>query len=109
MIDTPPMRARLRQTLRLFDIPTETRSDRAGSRSSAAARAVEGLWRRDPAVWSGDPTVQAAVAKRLGWLRAPAEMIESVDRIRAFAARIKEDRFSDVVLLGMGGSSLAPE
>ena len=36
-------------------------------------------------------------------------MAASLDRLRTFAARVKDDGFTDVVLLGMGGSSLAPE
>ncbi|HEV3140765.1 MAG TPA: hypothetical protein VGY57_09630, partial [Vicinamibacterales bacterium] len=40
---------------------------------------------------------------------SPALMADSLDRLRTFADRIKRDGFTDVVLLGMGGSSLAPE
>ena len=36
-------------------------------------------------------------------------MAGSIERLRSFAERVKAERFSDVVLLGMGGSSLAPE
>ena len=75
----------------------------------AAERAAAGLWRRDPATWSADGTVQKKIANRLGWLSAPALMTASVDRLRAFADGVKRDGFTDVVLLGMGGSSLAPE
>jgi glucose-6-phosphate isomerase len=67
------------------------------------------LWKRDPSVWSSDPTVQKAIADRLGWMRSPALMADSIDRLQNFAAAVKRDGFIDVVLLGMGGSSLAPE
>src|SRR5207244_7507902 len=59
--------------------------------------------------WSGDPVVQKAIADRLGWMSSPALMAGSIDRLERFAAKIKGDGFTDVVLLGMGGSSLAPE
>src|SRR5262249_47594987 len=36
-------------------------------------------------------------------------MADHIDRLLTFAARVKDDGFTDVVLLGMGGSSLAPE
>src|SRR5262249_24912015 len=67
------------------------------------------LFRRDPDTWSRDRTTQRRIANQLGWLSAPALMAESVPRLREFAARIKADGFTDVVPLGMGGSSLAPE
>jgi glucose-6-phosphate isomerase len=77
--------------------------------SPEAERAAAGLWRRDPAVWSPDTAVQQAIGNRLGWLRSPGLMAESIGRLRTFADGVKADRFTDVVLLGMGGSSLAPE
>jgi len=67
------------------------------------------LWRRDPAVWSADAAVQQQVKNRLGWLDSPALMADSLDRLHAFAHTVRRDGFTDVVLLGMGGSSLAPE
>src|SRR5947208_13089371 len=42
-------------------------------------------------------------------MSSPALMADSIDRLRSFAAAVKRDGFTDVVLLGMGGSSLAPE
>ncbi|MGE3507285.1 MAG: glucose-6-phosphate isomerase [Vicinamibacterales bacterium] len=74
-----------------------------------ALRAVTGLWNRDPALWSADPEVQARIAQRLGWLTSPALMADAIDRLKTFAAGVRQDGFTDVVLLGMGGSSLAPE
>ena len=40
---------------------------------------------------------------------SPALMAQSIDRLTSFAASIKQAGFTDAVLLGMGGSSLAPE
>ena len=67
------------------------------------------LWHRDPSVWSDDPAVQQKIANRLGWLSSPALMADSLERLRTFAEGVQRDGFTDVVLLGMGGSSLAPE
>ena len=72
-------------------------------------RAARGLWARDTSTWSGDPGVQQKIANRLGWLESPALMAASIDRIETFAEGVRRDGFTDVVLLGMGGSSLAPE
>ena len=67
------------------------------------------LARRDPTLWSADPAHRQVAANRLGWLTAPATMRAQTDTLRAFADEIVRDGFAQVVLLGMGGSSLAPE
>lgn len=67
------------------------------------------LRRRDAALWSSDPDVQRAVDNRLGWLDAAGFMDRNTPRILAFADRIKAAGYRQAVLLGMGGSSLAPE
>jgi glucose-6-phosphate isomerase/transaldolase/glucose-6-phosphate isomerase len=74
-----------------------------------AMRAAAGLFKRDPSVWTSDAAVQQKIANRLGWLTAPALMSDSVTRLRAFADAVQREPFSHVVLMGMGGSSLAPE
>lgn len=63
------------------------------------------MWDRDHTLWSTEPIPE--LANRLGWLRLPYAT-DQVPDIKAFAedARADTDR---VVLLGMGGSSLAPE
>src|SRR5882672_7662963 len=83
--------------------------DRSLDAVRAADLAAKGLWRRQPAAWSSAPDVQARIANRLGWLDSPGLMARSIDRLRSFADGIRRDGFTDVVLLGMGGSSLAPE
>jgi transaldolase / glucose-6-phosphate isomerase len=62
---------------------------------------VERIWARDPSVWTG-----ADEASWLGWLDEPVRMLERVDDLLEFAAAVEYDT---AVLLGMGGSSLAPE
>ena len=70
---------------------------------------LERIYARQPSVWSADQVVQATIANRLGWLSSPDGMIASLPRLRAFAQAVRERGTTDVVLLGMGGSSLAPE
>jgi glucose-6-phosphate isomerase len=77
--------------------------------AARAERAAAGLWKRDTSTWSSAADIQAKVAKRLGWLDSPQLMASSIDRLTGFAAGIRAAGFTDVVLLGMGGSSLAPE
>jgi glucose-6-phosphate isomerase len=79
------------------------------AQGDAAARAARGLWAKDTRTWSTDSGVQEKIANRLGWLDSPALMASSLDRLRTFADGVRRDGFTDVVLLGMGGSSLAPE
>ena len=67
------------------------------------------LWNRKLDVWSADPEIQQLIANRLGWLRATDFVTPLVPRLHAFAESVKQSGFTDVVLLGMGGSSLAPE
>ena len=65
------------------------------------------LWRRDDTLWG--PSAAPEVAGRLGWLEAPTASAAQVEQIERFVAECRADGIEDVVLLGMGGSSLAPE
>lgn len=67
------------------------------------------MWAQDTSLWSSNDTVRAAVKNRLAWLTAPAAMRARAHDLIAFAAEVKKDGVTEVVLLGMGGSSLAPE
>jgi transaldolase / glucose-6-phosphate isomerase len=66
------------------------------------AELVERIWARDATLWTGQDE-----AHWLGWLDEPLRMQERVPDLLAFAEAASG--FADVVLLGMGGSSLAPE
>jgi glucose-6-phosphate isomerase len=70
---------------------------------------VADLYAKQPSLWSMDPAVQAKIANRLGWLTSPAWVAPSLPRVQQFADSIRANGFTHVVLLGMGGSSLAPE
>jgi len=70
-------------------------------------RMVERMWDKDPTVWIDDD--QPEITDRLGWLTLPRAMHEHLEDIRWFVDEVRADGISDVVLLGMGGSSLAPE
>jgi glucose-6-phosphate isomerase len=67
------------------------------------------LWARHTDLWSGDYGVRQAIANRLGWLDAPGSAAAQLPRVQGFVRRVRAQRFTDVVLFGMGGSSLAPE
>jgi transaldolase / glucose-6-phosphate isomerase len=65
------------------------------------AQLVDRIWSRDPSVWTGGDE-----ARWLGWLDEPLRMHERVHELLERFAHIEYER---VCLLGMGGSSLAPE
>ena len=105
-LQTPARHARLHETIRLAPGPLLSTLT---LRAADAERAAAGLWRRDPSVWSADTAVRQAILNRLGWLDSPFVMADALDRLRTFASAVTRDGFADVVLLGMGGSSLAPD
>src|ERR1051325_10498565 len=68
------------------------------------------VWRKDAALWKDDESHQKVIKNALGWLDVTDKMIGVEDELIAFADRIRnESGFRQVVLCGMGGSSLAPE
>jgi transaldolase/glucose-6-phosphate isomerase len=64
------------------------------------------IWAHDHTVWKPDP---AEITNRLGWLDIAEKMIEEVDCLEALAEDARAEGLTDILLLGMGGSSLAPE
>jgi transaldolase/glucose-6-phosphate isomerase len=65
---------------------------------------IRRLWAGDASLWSG-----ADERKWLGWLDIVDQELTDIDRLTAFAEKVKQGGFTDLVLLGMGGSSLGPE
>ncbi|MGE5205420.1 MAG: bifunctional transaldolase/phosoglucose isomerase [Chlamydiota bacterium] len=65
------------------------------------------LWAKDYTLWSPKPVPE--LTDRMGWLSLPQAMHEHVEELETFAAAIKDAGIKHAVLLGMGGSSLAPE
>jgi transaldolase / glucose-6-phosphate isomerase len=64
------------------------------------------IWDHDHTVWADSPD---EITNRLGWLHSPQEMADRVEELTQFSQEIKGEGYTDVLLLGMGGSSLAPE
>ncbi len=75
-------------------------------RADFAAR----LWQADPGLWKpGDASHQGIIAGALGWLNVFEGVRAEIDGLKAFVDEVKADGYRTAVLLGMGGSSLAPE
>jgi glucose-6-phosphate isomerase len=81
----------------------------AALRRAVSERWPARIWERDISLWSDDPDVAARIAERLGWLDAPTSYRERVEELEAFALGVEVEGFRQAVVLGMGGSSLAPE
>ena len=72
------------------------------------------VWRKDGCIrrlWAGDKSLWAGTDENhwVGWLHVVEQELIDVDRLLGFAGEVKESGFTDLVLLGMGGSSLGPE
>ncbi len=65
------------------------------------------IWRKDATLWGPEGTPE--LADRLGWLGVTEVMGGHLSDLEAFAAEVRDEGTTDVIVLGMGGSSLAPE
>jgi transaldolase/glucose-6-phosphate isomerase len=65
---------------------------------------IRRLWGGDASLWTG-----ADENKWIGWLHVAETELEDLNQLNDFAREVKERAFTDIVLLGMGGSSLGPE
>jgi transaldolase/glucose-6-phosphate isomerase len=66
------------------------------------------LWKHDATPWSADPHHVEIIKHSLGWLDFPRTVFEAAGELATFARECAEE-FTHVVVLGMGGSSLAPD
>ncbi|MDZ7362772.1 MAG: glucose-6-phosphate isomerase [candidate division KSB1 bacterium] len=64
------------------------------------------IWKHDHTVWKPNPT---EISNRLGWLHSPEVMMEAIPEITALVDELRAEGYAHALLLGMGGSSLAPE
>jgi transaldolase / glucose-6-phosphate isomerase len=72
------------------------------------------IWRKDGRIrrlWAGDKSLWTGSDedKWLGWLHLMEQELADIGRLQGFATDVRQRGFTDVVLLGMGGSSLGPE
>ena len=74
---------------------------------AAEQRVAQRIWSKDGTLWAPEGTPE--VTDRLGWLTIAPREHGRLDGLVAFADEVRGSGITDVVLLGMGGSSLAPE
>jgi transaldolase/glucose-6-phosphate isomerase len=75
----------------------------------STTKVIEKLNRGEPALWTKDQKGQVEFKNRLAWLHSPTTTLASVMEIQKFADHCFKNGFTYALLLGMGGSSLAPE
>ena len=90
------------------DVP-ERYADAVSTRLRRAADedVVGRIWRRDGTLWAPEGTPE--VTNRLGWLDIAEREREKLANYATFAEGLRAEGYRDAVVLGMGGSSLAPE
>ncbi len=66
------------------------------------------FWSKDPTLWKQDPEHIDFIPKFLGWQKVYNWTLENLEEVLTFAAQVKKD-YKYCVVMGMGGSSLAPE
>ena len=77
--------------------------------SNEYAGMVQRLWQRDISLWAGASSSEP-VARRLGWLDAVSFMEKNNPELTTWAHQLAgKNQFDTLLLLGMGGSSLAPQ
>ena len=74
-----------------------------------ASSTIKRLWNNDTTLWKKDPEHGKAIRNRLGWLTSVDWLQSQVVDLLTFQKEVIAAQFSHAVLLGMGGSSLAPE
>jgi len=74
-----------------------------------AGEALQKMWARQPGLWKDDPEHARIIANRLGWIGVLDSMRAEAAALQDLARDIRDSGVNDIVLLGMGGSSLAPE
>ena len=67
-------------------------------------RLVERIWAKDASVWTDNDE-----AKWLGWLTVAEDELSNLDKYRSLKDDIERAGFTNILLMGMGGSSLCPE
>jgi len=78
----------------------------AGMAFYSEKRVVDRIWKKDHTVWKESPV---EITNRLGWLDSPDWISGRLAEIGEFVRNVRNDGFDRTILLGMGGSSLAPE
>lgn len=81
----------------------------ASLRKAETNCSVSRIYAHDPTFWTDDENGFEEIRNRLGWLSLPSQQIQLIPELEAFRDEVLSEGFTDSFVLGMGGSSLAPE
>jgi glucose-6-phosphate isomerase len=70
---------------------------------------VNKLWAHDPGLWTDSVEGQREITQRMNWLEAPWNTQQVTNQTRGLLDELIEEGYTHALVLGMGGSSLAPE
>jgi glucose-6-phosphate isomerase len=83
---------------------------RATLAEAAELQVVQRIWSKDANLWKPEEAQQKIIKNSLGWLNVATEMLAIAGDLRAFAEDVRASgEFQQVMICGMGGSSLCPE
>jgi transaldolase/glucose-6-phosphate isomerase len=91
-----------------FDLGSLSQPVDAALNLLRSERIVDRIWRKDPSVWKSDEGHRKIISNALGWLEVIELTRGQLEDLRAFSNEVRSE-FDQVVVLGMGGSSLCPE
>jgi transaldolase/glucose-6-phosphate isomerase len=66
------------------------------------------FWQKDATLWTQDAEAQQSIRSFMGWLDSPEVLSKAVGDIQQFVQEVKAAGFQHVVVMGMGGSTMAP-
>lgn len=89
--------------------PSADEAIRSCERQLGTIRFASRLWERDPSLWTADPAQYDPIRNRLGWLAAPEWGRSRLSELEQLASAVQSAGLDRIVLLGMGGSSLAAD
>jgi len=92
-----------------FRLGSYQQAFQSGLHALEDAGAARRIWDGDGSLWKRERETVAEIEDRLGWLELPTSMPMEVSRLTALAMEVQAAGMERVLLLGMGGSSLAPE
>lgn len=70
---------------------------------------IEKIWNKDANLWKSDEDHKKIILNSLGWLRVMDVVENNLPVLDEIVKDIKKSKFTHILLLGMGGSSLCPE
>ncbi len=69
---------------------------------------TEGFWQKDAPLWTDDAAAQQSIRDFMGWLRVAETLESEVPKLETFVNDVIGNGFQHVLVMGMGGSTMAP-